>query len=781
MAPPPNSGDANNKNDDDPLGGLDPMAWLESLAARQGANADELTTKADLDIPVLPEDTVVDIPGYTPGYDVGKSTYTASQAAKPPEKATPTPVTPPVVATPEPAASTAPASDDPFGGMDPMAWLESLAKRQGANTDELTTTADLDIPVLPEDTVVDMPGYTPGYDVGKSTYTASQPTKPPEMATPPPEPMPEPVASTAPAADDPLGGMDPMDWLENLAKQGNEPSYEEYDSSVSVSETELPELDLSETELPVLDLSESATETGSMSAEEAAALLGLEPVGSAEDSSVTDFDFFSSSDSSDPMDWLENLAANQDITFESSDFSTDFSAFDAPSQYTGETMDPQDAMSFLEDLAKAQASETPSYTPDYSSFEEEAATSAAPAELGGMSNDINEVQRWLEAQAQNLEQTRVELETEPDAADLPPAEPASEIPAWLTQSMPPADIAPRQRTPALSNDITLPPVPSELPAWLQSPQPEPLSNFEEDLFQSISEAEPQVAQAIEEPVLTDEELELLTRPSSPAEVDSWAEALDEEYERKSAGDDSVPDWYLEALQRAEPDLPRTGMLPPLEPQAQEAQTQEPEPAVESVGYTGMPDWLSPSESDEPVAEALPGEIPSWLTDMAAAASTPVASTTITPAEPVEVITSAEPVELPDWLRAAAPTPPPIPEPVAEAPLPPMATPVTPPTPVKAPPPVVAQTTPSSAAPEHHARLQKARELVANGEHHASLEHYQALIDSSQLLEESGGDLIKLVEQHPKDPRTRRLLGDTYMRLGDLQTALDTYRSALDQL
>src|SRR5260221_4399511 len=83
MAPPPDSGDATNKNDDDPLGGMDPMAWLESLAARQGANPDELTTEANLDIEEPPADTVVDEPGYTPGYDVGKSSFAAqSESAK---------------------------------------------------------------------------------------------------------------------------------------------------------------------------------------------------------------------------------------------------------------------------------------------------------------------------------------------------------------------------------------------------------------------------------------------------------------------------------------------------------------------------------------------------------------------------------------------------------------------------------------------------------------------------------------------------------------------------
>src|SRR5579885_2067282 len=108
MAPPPNSGDAKKQNDDDPLGGMDPMAWLESLAARQGANPDELVTAANLDIPLPPPDTVIDEPGYTPGYDTGRSAKAEPPKAEPvkeqPVKAATPPVAAPPAATPAPAA-----------------------------------------------------------------------------------------------------------------------------------------------------------------------------------------------------------------------------------------------------------------------------------------------------------------------------------------------------------------------------------------------------------------------------------------------------------------------------------------------------------------------------------------------------------------------------------------------------------------------------------------------------------------------------------------------------
>src|SRR5579864_860505 len=100
--------DPKNSNADDPLGGLDPLAWLESLAKRQGANPDELTTAANIDVPMPPPDTVVDEPGYTPGYDAGKSA--APAASQQPAR----PVQPPVSAQPPAAPEPAIDASDPF-------------------------------------------------------------------------------------------------------------------------------------------------------------------------------------------------------------------------------------------------------------------------------------------------------------------------------------------------------------------------------------------------------------------------------------------------------------------------------------------------------------------------------------------------------------------------------------------------------------------------------------------------------------------------------------------
>jgi cytochrome c-type biogenesis protein CcmH/NrfG len=83
--------------------------------------------------------------------------------------------------------------------------------------------------------------------------------------------------------------------------------------------------------------------------------------------------------------------------------------------------------------------------------------------------------------------------------------------------------------------------------------------------------------------------------------------------------------------------------------------------------------------------------------------------------------------------------------------------------------------------DHETRLKLARELEKQGSVNASLEHYETLIESSASLDVVSTDLATVISRVPAHPKVRRLLGDTYMRQGRLQEALDTYRGALDQL
>ena len=70
-----------------------------------------------------------------------------------------------------------------FDSMSPeeiMAWMESLAKRQGASSEGFTTAADMEIAEIDPDTVIiDEPGYVPfGEEAPKKQEAALQPAKP---------------------------------------------------------------------------------------------------------------------------------------------------------------------------------------------------------------------------------------------------------------------------------------------------------------------------------------------------------------------------------------------------------------------------------------------------------------------------------------------------------------------------------------------------------------------------------------------------------------------------
>ena len=97
--------------------------------------------------------------------------------------------------------------EDPLAaGIDPMLWLESLAKRQGATEEELTTAADMDVPT-PENAVDTGPGYTDFSIEGTSSTPAREPDKTDETIDPAAwvESM---ATSTEPEVDQPTGMSD---------------------------------------------------------------------------------------------------------------------------------------------------------------------------------------------------------------------------------------------------------------------------------------------------------------------------------------------------------------------------------------------------------------------------------------------------------------------------------------------------------------------------------------------------------------------------------------------
>ncbi len=79
------------------------------------------------------------------------------------------------------------------------------------------------------------------------------------------------------------------------------------------------------------------------------------------------------------------------------------------------------------------------------------------------------------------------------------------------------------------------------------------------------------------------------------------------------------------------------------------------------------------------------------------------------------------------------------------------------------------------------KLAAARQAVDRGTFNEALHAYQTLVDAGGGMMSLIADLETVAVDHPEQPLFRHLLGDAYMRNGQLQKALDTYRVALDQI
>ncbi|MBI5958125.1 MAG: hypothetical protein HY866_05285 [Chloroflexi bacterium] len=737
---------------DDLLGGMDPMRWLESLAARQGAKQEEFTTAADLKVDI-PEDAVVDEPGYVP-FEGSRSAREANKPVSsppPPPPQEPEPVVYEELAPTEsaeaesgelglawqdaseaeleflsepveefelPAPTELAAGADDLssllGGADPMTWLESLAKKGGVKDEELLTAADLDIPEVPEGTVIDEPGYVPfsALEVRPSASPEAAESGRARVELPPSMPEPEPVEEFEEfSAESELGALDEsLSWLSDLSA-------------------------------PTDDLSEYLAVDDDMP----------EPV-------------------------MEQ-------------FEPEPEAFELPA--LAQSADPLDGMSD-EDVAYAQAH----------------------GQLTG-----EQELAWLKRQAAKLAEARQaadELEQEFPEEALP----ADELPPWL-QQMRPGD---EQALADLNQEFGLLAEPADVSDWLAPPSADDelsmsaelsLGSDVESLWSETAEPEPL---ALESDLIPDSELAAFLRGDIvPEEPDLLAEALDAEYDRQVVGDDSEPSWYTEAVAKA------AAEAPPIQDADLEAPSAGESPAVEPViaapESMDMPAWMMDGE-EAALAPASDVNMPDWLRETSGELAAAIDSAE-SPAwfdESASELPPAVPADgMPDWLQDYEP---PVEQPAQEAkaapaPEPPVAerpkvSPPPEPAQAKAPPPPPAEKLPPAPAvkaelpasdepmlsnelteqyqrqlekdPNDHAnRLAFARTLHSGRALLRSLDQYEMLIDSSQLLQDVAGDLDAIVREFPGVPRARRLLGDAYMRHGMLQEALDAYRSALDQL
>ncbi len=768
------------------LGGMDPLAFMEQLAAKQGANLDELVTYSGGTQPTQPVQPVEPVEPIK------------AEVTPEPEPALPDfeamfkqvdyiPDMPAEPAAPEPVASVTPevssgGTDDLaalLGGMDPLAFMEQLAAKQGANLDELVTYSggtQPTQPVQPAEPVEPIKAeVTPEPEPALPDFEAmfKQVDYVPDM---PAEPAaPEPVASVTSETPQPLGtissdaeldsllgGMDPLAWLEKLAANQGADQAELVTmrgvqpppaSPQPPTEPEIPTpsmIDGTEGE-PMIDLERilgDLTPTSEVQPE----ITGMMP------EMTTAADALSAADT---MAWLESLTQGGEPSYETPE---------TPAIPAGvSSMLPTEDLTWLDNLESDNASDLP--TAPMTVFEEGPTPVTPKVSMeGGMSNDPAEVLAWLESQAHALEETRDRLEHE---APLPPVDenaPAvpGDIPSWLLESMPQeGEMVIPPTTPVISDVVEMPAIEDispdlgDLPPWLREGlgQESTLTDLAEAL-----EGSPIEEEAL--PVYSNAELEAIINPTSPELMDDLAEALNEEYERKLGGEDEVPDWYREAVARYAMEEMETH-APSTVTDTATAEFGEPSP---EVAEEPIPEWLQ--QSPTPASEE---GIPEWLRMMVPEtggeppiALPPVVETVETRAvEPPPPLRSRI-IDTPHVEMPAVPNVEPEPE-VVRVPAPK-------PEPVRVEP--VRQPVRPVALTE---ALKEARAMVQGGSLQPALERYQSLIDHSTDLEEARGDLRQLAASNPSEPKVFRLLGDAHMRLGDLQAALETYLSALNQL
>lgn len=714
-----------------------------------------------------------------------------------------------------------PADNMPdFDSMTPeevMAWMESLAKRQGA-TEGFTTSADMNIAEIdPSAVQIDEPGYVPfgqeapkkpaAAPAGKPSASAPSPTSkpaaepkpsvsaparptpaaPPAVAKAPPTPPPsrtqsaKPAAAVPPAASRPAASAPParqtnepevpqpapavepsgMAWLESLA--ANQESEFQLDLSALSAEVEPLPLQV-ETPTNPLDwlasLSESEAETSEPSTPTAATEAD-EP-----DEVVDPF-----AAGVDPMLWLESLARRQGARSEelttNADMNvptpknavisgpgyTEFSIESDTPKIGPAKLDPAaatDPNAWLQSLSGGESFETSAEIADEKMSDDEiqeALTSGAQIPSEQMAAFF---ERQMDRALSRDDIPEIDVgEYDPDAPAVP-----ADLPDWLLEQVQPPS-APQP--PALREDIVEPPAVPDLPDWLKEDVEAQAAPDLDSIFETAQDipSTPTV-----EPVAID--------PSDP-----WVVAFNEEENR--ADSDEMPDWYERNINDPERIAAVERKARGEDESALDETPLEEETQLPAGELQAVPDWLG-----EPGAE--PTVMPNWLaSEMEESSSEPIADVAADlPDWLREAEVAVSPTDIPDWLVETAETR--EVEPVLSIAAPP----VTPAVIVPAtPPPASGSISPApvpvSASVDVDTTLQNARDRFTNGDLNGCLLAYESIIRANTALDLVVSDMTQIADQHKDNPSVYRVLGDGLMRQGKLQAALDTYRKALNQL
>jgi hypothetical protein len=748
-------------------------------------------------------------------YDLNQAAYYQQQAAQqyaeqtqaaPQQAYDPSYFQRPAEASPEPAPAAGEIDPDtgiPVG-MDPLLWLESLAKKTGEiDPNTLLTSADAEVADIDPSTV-DMSQireYTPSeswmLDLGKKRQ--AQAAQEAAAAAPPPAPEPAPAAGEIdPDTGIPVG-MDPLLWLESLAKKTGEidPSTLLTSADAEVAEIDPSTVDMSQireytpSESWMLDLGKKRQAQAAQEAAAAAPPPATEPEPMADPletlSGLDDASFLDTLGAGfgqDPI--LDEVLVTADA-IDPQDFLSELG--DAPvAPLFGGTEESVD-MSWLNDLGSEMSAEPLPAQGDEFNFGLSLGEPADPEivtneELLGSLEDLSDEE--LQARFENRQLTPEQelayfmrvgqqryAENEPvyvSDEDLPPAE-ATEMPDWMSQIQVVDDAS------AMDFDLELGGVFADDTAPPSSSDWSPSSDLAGDLqlpdFTLEAADAPFELPSPETPVGTGS----LHLESYEDYQDELAVALDEEHDRLETNPDEEPSWFRQALQAVE-----TEYVPPAASPEPEAAA-EPKPwlspsadsseaawfSQETSPAAPTDDWLDIPEtgmSDAPSME----DLDTWMRPEAvAAAAEEPASFGLTP-----VLAELPPVQaekLPAATLGALPAWAAISTPAAEAPPPPATVPMAPPPP---PPPAARPTPPPPPSRPAPPAPMPGRVLV-QGEPLPAPRLTPALVPASYA--EYQGRL----EQNPHDHGTRLELARVLARSNDVDQSLEHYQTLVDNM
>lgn len=799
------------------------MEWMESLAKRQGADESTFTTTASMKVAEVDESKVdkAQLGEYIPfGWtkekwedqlkkeEAEKAARRTQQAASTPPVTSAAPTPPPPA--PEPAI---PSLDDLFGeGLrdnvlpeldefedidetmpsepvmaesSPMDWLSELA---GSDAEELDLSMLAEADAMPEldfgaaETNVDPMAWLA--ELASEAPSAPPPSLDLDFDLQDPLAALEELAAPVQPTPDLDSGVDPLEWMESLAR----------DQGADLEELITPaslKIDRPKDFVPnAPGYREYSFEEGGMPTEEAPAAETARPAASLD---------YEMDKLSDPGAWLDTLASSYSGSEAGPSFQDDIESIDL-----GE-----------EDLEAAEPASAPALNVIDRLNRAEAVT---PEEMEAFfQSAFDKAEQFAYRDAEplpDLDLPEAELDEEPLAA---------EIPSWLQEMGMPEELQVGESEDALdemeklfSDEIEIE-EPVDLPDWLKETEEEAISADLSDIFaDELDEFEPVISAA---PTTS-------AAPAASMEIDTsdpWVEA----FSMESQSEPQLEAWYQEQVQRLERgEEPLTAAALGMAGEAIPAPT----PAVPSVVQAAdavalaaaqlapdedlsegevepVPDWMIAglgvkvadfAAIEEAEAEALPDwleaepqavmagaddEMPEWLREQ-------VDESSIDEEELPEWLREADvtiaPEEIPDWLRESftdevaqmeqAET---VVMPITSAPVP--VAPPPPPAPVR--PVSPAPITPAAARIDVAAALSSARTEVSQGQIEVALQHYEQVVRANTSIAEVVVDLQKLTETESgkRNPAVHRLMGDGLMRQGKLQAALDVYRKALRML